>query len=154
MKISEAAFGKVKISSMTVRLLTIAAAAVITLIFLNSMSADRDGRSTVISPEGSNQYTESVITEEEIRLKNILECISGVGKVQVMISGSSNSEPVSVFSSENREEKSDETCGVIVAAEGGGDPFIQSRITDAVSTVCGIKPSDVIVFELRQSSGE
>jgi hypothetical protein len=147
MKIPETAAGIGKMNSMLVKCLTVVLIAVVSLLFLNTMMENRDGRSTVISGEGTNEYAS---TDDEIRLKNILECISGVGEVRVMINGSakvSENTAASVFSS--TQKASEDKGGVIVVAEGAGNPVVQSRITDAVSTVCDIEPSKVVVFELK-----
>ncbi len=141
-----------------VKLLTAALIALISIVFLNSVIESRDGRHSIISDEGSNEYIDHVRTEEEIRLENILACINGVGKVHVMIDDSDDNvaasasvflSPLSNSSSRKSIDVSEKNGGVIVVAEGGGDPNVRSRITDAVSTVCGIKPSDVAVFELQ-----
>ena len=130
--------------------LAVALIAVISMIFLNAMTESRDGRHSVISAEDSNEYNDQVMTDDEIRLQNILECISGAGEVRVMINGSESSKNASsVFASSVPDSGTKkENGGVIVVAEGGGDPNVCSRITDAVSTVCGIRPSEVVVFEL------
>ncbi len=62
--------------------------ALIALLFLNSMTADRDGRSSIIAGEKDVIYDDAGKTEEEVRLENILECIAGVGKARVMIRSS------------------------------------------------------------------
>lgn len=138
-------------NSLPAKLLAVALIAVISMIFLNAMTESRDGRHSVISAEGSNEYNDQVMTDDEIRLQNILECISGAGEVRVMINSSESSRKnaSSVFASSVPDSGSkNENGGVIVVAEGGGDPNVCSRITDAVSTVCGIRPSEVVVFEL------
>ncbi len=155
----EAAAEALRKNSLPAKLITVALIVIISVVFLNAMTQSRDGRHSVISAEGSNEYIDSVKTDEEIRLQSILECISGVGKVHVMIQGSEDSSPASssVFSAslsgssvKSRAADGEKNGGVIVVAEGGGDPNVCSRITDAVSTVCGIKPSEVVVFELRE----
>ncbi len=146
-------------NSLPAKLITVALIVIISIVFLDTMTESRDGRHSVISAEGSNEYIDSVKTDEEIRLQSILECISGVGKVHVMIQGSENADSgsSSVFTAslsgsyaKNSAGDTENKGGVIVVAEGGGDPNVCSRITDAVSTVCGIKPSEVVVFELRE----
>lgn len=149
MKMPEMTDIKGSMSTVAAKSLAILLAVIVSIMFLNSMLTNRDGRSSVISAEGSNEYMESVSTDDEIRLKNILECISGVGKVRVMINDGSSSHASAVFSS-SYNSADEEKAGVIVVAEGGGDPNVQSRIIDAVSTVCGIAPSDVIVFEFSE----
>ena len=150
---SAASSGKAALlkNSLPAKLLTVALIAVISMIFLNAMTESRDGRHSVISAEDSNEYNDQVITDDEIRLQNILECISEAGEVRVMINGSESSSKnaSSVFASSVPDSGTKkENGGVIVVAEGGGDPNVCSRITDAVSTVCGIRPSEVVVFEL------
>lgn len=155
-KFSGAAAALIK-NGLPAKLITVALALVISAVFLNAMTESRDGRHSVISAEGGNEYSDAVKTDEEIRLQNILECISGVGSVRVMIQGSESSQersslvfaPSFAGSSEKNGRSDGDSGGVIVVAEGGGDPNVRSRITDAVSTVCGIDPSDVVVFELR-----
>lgn len=152
MKMPEMPDIKGRVNSAASKAFAVLLAVIVSIMFLNSMLADRDGRSAVISADGSNEYMDSVSTDEEIRLKNILECISGVGKTHVMINDGGNKKTSAVFSSQNAYGNSagEDAAGVIVVAEGGGDPAVRSRITDAVSTVCGVAPSDVIVFELKE----
>lgn len=134
-------------------LLTIALLLIVSvsLLFLNTMLQNRDGRSTILSREGENEYISALETEEELRLRNILQCIKGVGNVEVMICSENGTREknTSLFSTA-QEASAQPVTGVIVAAEGGDDPVIQSRIIDAVSTVCSIAPSDVAVFQLNR----
>ena len=78
---SAASSGKAALlkNSLPAKLLTVALIAVISMIFLNAMTESRDGRHSVISAEDSNEYNDQVMTDDEIRLQNILECISGAG---------------------------------------------------------------------------
>ena len=89
----------------------------ISLLFLNSMVTDKDGRSSLMTGEDQVSYDDEGKTAEEIRLENILECIAGVGEVHVMIRSSEESPSASVFLSGDDEEKGGEVKGVIVAAE-------------------------------------
>ena len=116
----------------------------ISLLFLNSMVSGRDGRTSLMTEEDQVSYEDEAKTAEEIRLENILECISGVGKVSVMIR-SSGSESASVFLSDEEKEKEGDVKGVIVAAEGADNPVVQAKITEAVATVCDIPYSGVAV---------
>ena len=119
----------------------------ISLLFLNSMVSDRDGRTSLMTEEDQVSYEDEAKTAEEIRLENILECISGVGKVSVMIR-SSGSESASVFLSDEEKEKEGDVKGVIVAAEGADNPVVQAKITEAVATVCDIPYSGVAVYPM------
>ena len=99
---SAASSGKAALlkNSLPAKLLAVALIAVISMIFLNAMTESRDGRHSVISAEDSNEYNDQVMTDDEIRLQNILECISGAGEVRVMINGSESSKNASsVFAS-------------------------------------------------------
>ncbi len=119
----------------------------ISLLFLNSMVSGRDGRTSLMTEEDQVSYEDEAKTAEEIRLENILECISGVGKVSVMIR-SSGSESASVFLSGEEKEKEGDVKGVIVAAEGADNPVVQAKITEAVATVCDIPYSGVAVYPM------
>ena len=120
----------------------------ISLLFLNSMVTDKDGRSSLMTGEDQVSYDDEGKTAEEIRLENILECIAGVGEVHVMIRSSEESPSASVFLSGDDEEKGGEVKGVIVAAEGAENPVIQSKITEAVATVCDVPYSSVAVYSM------
>ena len=134
------------------KMLTAAAAVLllilISLLFLNSMAADKDGRNSLMTGEDQVSYDDEGKTEEEIRLENILECIAGVGEVNVMIRSSKEHTSASVFLSEEEAEKEGEVKGVIVAAEGAENPVIQSKITEAVATVCDVPYSSVAVYSM------
>lgn len=120
----------------------------ISLLFLNSMVTDKDGRSSLMTGEDQVSYDEGGKTSEEIRLENILECIAGVGEVHVMIRSSEENPSASVFLSEDEKEKGGKVEGVIVAAEGAENPVIQSKITEAVATVCDVPYSSVAVYSM------
>ena len=119
----------------------------ISLLFLNYMVSGRDGRTSLMTEEDQVSYEDEAKTAEEIRLENILECISGVGKVSVLIR-SSGCESASVFLSDEEKEKEGDVKGVIVAAEGADNPVVQAKITEAVATVCDIPYSGVAVYPM------
>ena len=120
----------------------------IALLFLNSMMEDKDGRRSIISQGDSGIYDDSSKTDEEIRLENVLECMAGVGKVQVMIRSDAEKETASVFLSGDEKDGGGEVKGVIGVAEGADNPVIQSKIMEAVATVCGVPVSDVAVYSM------
>lgn len=120
----------------------------ITLLFLSSMLQSRDGRGSIVSQEDGVSYEDSG-TQEEIRLENILECMSGVGEVHVMITGGVREETSTVFMEEG-EKSGGEVKGVIIVAEGAENPVIQSRLTEAVATACGVPPASVAVYPMSQ----
>ena len=120
----------------------------ITLLFLSSMLQSRDGRGSIVSQEEGVSYEDSG-TQEEIRLENILECMSGVGEVHVMITGGVREATSTVFMEEG-ENSGGEVKGVIIVAEGAENPVIQSRLTEAAATACGVPPASVAVYPMSQ----
>jgi hypothetical protein len=96
----------------------------ILFLTLNVLTTDKDGRRQIIDNDGG--------TEE--RLCSVLSGIRGAGQVEVMVDYSDDLQ----------------VSGVIVTAEGGGDPVVASSLTRAVTTLYGIPVSRVIVFEKEQ----
>ncbi len=146
-KILETAASNKKLKQFMFRGLSFLLIAIISLLFLNVMLNDRDGRNSVVSLEGGT-YPDAEKTNDEVRLENILTCMSGVGRVEVMIKKDSEEESKSVFSQEDSADS--KVDGVIVVAEGAQNAVVKSRIVDAVATVCGIGASEVIVFEMKE----
>ena len=89
--------------------------------------------SNVISKTKSNASsagaTESVMTEEEIRLESVLEKIDGAGDVSVMIT-----------------KQSETVVGVIIIAEGARDISVRLRLLDATATALGVDKSIINVY--------
>lgn len=144
-KMVEALAGDSKTSGLLKKCLAILLIVVFSLLFLNVMLNDSDGRNSVVSVKDSNIYSSSEKTSDEIRLENILQCMAGVGDAEVMIksrkiSGSS-------FLTEESNETGD-VEGIIVVAEGAANAVTRSEISEAAATLCNISPSDVIVFEM------
>ncbi len=111
-------------------LMKIIAAIMVASIFLLTISIltdDHDSRRQVTDNDGATETT----------LGNILSEIEGVGEVKVMIQ----------YDSKNS------VTGVIVTAEGGGDPVIRANVAKGVSTLFDIPVSSVMVFE-KKSGGE
>ena len=89
--------------------------------------------SNVISKTKSNSSSaevgESVMTEEEIRLANVLKKIDGAGDVSVMIT-----------------KQADNIAGVIVIADGAKDISVRLRLLNATATALGIDKSIINVY--------
>ena len=77
----------------------------------------------------SESLAASVMTDEELRLSNVLSSIDGAGDVSVMIS-----------------KVGDSIVGVIVIAEGAKDISVRLRLLDATSTALGVDKSVVNVY--------
>lgn len=100
-------------------------AAVILLSF-DVFTSDKDGRKQIIDEDGGT----------EAELCAILSDIDGVGNVDVMLQY-------------GEEEK---ITGVIVTAQGAGNPVVKNDLVNAVMAVFNISASSVEVFEKKAVS--
>ena len=82
------------------------------------------------------QSEESYALDEELRLKNILEKMEGVGNVSVMITF----------------QKSDEIEGVVVIADGGGNAVIVRNITEVVQALFDVDSHKIKVIKANQTN--
>ncbi len=106
-----------------IKLITIAVIAAVLLVAFDVLTQDRDSRRQIIDDDGGTEMT----------LSEILTDIDGVGEVDVMI----------------RQGEDNGISGVIITAEGAGNPVIKENITRAVAAVYNIPASNVVVFEKR-----
>ena len=116
-------FKEGKSKDITIKLITIAVIAAVLLVAFDVLTQDRDSRRQIIDEDGGSEMT----------LSEILTDIDGVGAVDVMI----------------RQGEDNAISGVIITAEGAGDPVIRDNITRAVAAVYNIPASNVVVFEKR-----
>lgn len=122
----------------------------VTLLLLNVMTQNKDGRTQIVDEDGATEYlegsSESGATREELRLAEILSGIKGVGEVDVMITYEDTEAVHSMFDNGNgsREGK---VKGVIVTAAGADSSIVKNDITNAVSAVFDIPVQNVMVFE-------
>jgi len=100
-------------------------AAVILLSF-DVFTTDKDGRKQIIDEDGGT----------EAELCAILSDIDGVGDVDVMLQ----------YGEEER------ITGVIVTAQGAGNPVVKNNLVNAVMAVFNISASSVEVFEKKSVS--
>jgi len=96
----------------------------ICFLSLSILSDSDDSRKMISDNNGAS----------EAALCSILSEIKGVGAVNVLV--------------EYGEEAS--VCGVIVTAEGAGDPVVKNDIIKGVSTLYDIPVSNVMVFEKEE----
>lgn len=141
------------VKDLLVKLLTVLFVAVIALLLFDVLTQSKDGRRQIVDMNGGTEYTEetALATEEEVRLKEILSQMKGVGDTNVMITYQSMEKTDTVFSGNNSNRKVE---GVIVASEGAGDIIIKNNIINAVATVFDIPASSVVVFEKSDSDTE
>ena len=116
-------FKEGKSKDIIIKLITIAVIAAVLLVAFDVLTQDRYGRRQIIDEDGGSEMT----------LSEILTDIDGVGAVDVMI----------------RQGEDNAISGVIITAEGAGDPVIRDNITRAVAAVYNIPASNVVVFEKR-----
>lgn len=116
-------FKEGKSKDIIIKLITIAVIAAVLLVAFDVLTQDRDSRRQIIDEDGGSEMT----------LSEILTDIDGVGAVDVMI----------------RQGEDNAISGVIITAEGAGDPVIRDNITRAVAAVYNISASNVVVFEKR-----
>jgi stage III sporulation protein AG len=79
-------------------------------------------------------YDNIYASELEARLVNILSQMEGVGEVSVMITAD--------------ESDSAKITGVVVVAEGGGDPNVAVQISDAVMTLFKVEAHRIKVIKM------
>ena len=116
-------FKEGKSKDIIIKIITIAVIAAVLLVAFDVLTQDRDSRRQIIDEDGGSEMT----------LSEILTDIDGVGAVDVMI----------------RQGEDNAISGVIITAEGAGDPVIRDNITRAVAAVYNIPASNVVVFEKR-----
>ncbi len=116
-------FKEGKSKDIIIKLITVAVIAAVLLVAFDVLTQDRDSRRQIIDDNGGSEMT----------LSEILTDIDGVGEVDVMI----------------RQGEDNGISGVIITAEGAGDPVIRDNITRAVAAVYNIPASNVVVFEKR-----
>lgn len=121
-------FKEGKSKDIIIKLITIAVIAAVLLVAFDVLTQDRDSRRQIIDDNGGSEMT----------LSEILTDIDGVGEVDVMI----------------RQGEDNGISGVIITAEGAGDPVIRDNITRAVAAVYNIPASNVVVFEKRNGGND
>ena len=93
------------------------------LLSLDVFTQSRDGRSQIIDEDGGT----------EAELCAILTDIDGVGDVDVML----------------QYDDEEKVSGVIVTAQGAGNPVVKNDLINAVMAVFNISPASVEVFEKK-----
>ncbi|MBQ8563132.1 MAG: hypothetical protein IJ443_04495 [Firmicutes bacterium] len=104
-----------------IKLIGVLLAASVMILVLSIFTSGTDGRKQIIDGDGSR----------EEQLCSVLSSIEGAGQVEVMVEYDSR----------------DQVQGVIVLAQGGGNPVVANNLTNGVATLYNIPVSSVIVFE-------
>lgn len=88
-------------------------------------SSPKDGNSVI-------QTDNSDMSEEEVKLKETLEQIEGVGRTTVMITG----------------DGANGTAGVLIVTEGADNTMVKQQISEAVSALFGIEMHKIIIVKM------
>ncbi len=89
--------------------------------------------STVVASDDS-QKTTSVMSDDEKRLSAILSSVEGAGEVETMITRADG-----------------RIVGVLVIADGAGNPLVRLRLLDATSSALGVD-EDIVSVLTRQTN--
>lgn len=117
-------FEKLVENKLLMRLVTILLIGCVVILTLSVFSKSKDGRRQIIDMDGG--------TEE--RLCSVLSGVKGAGEVDVVIEYGDDGK----------------ARGVIVTAEGAGNPVVQKNLKDGVAALYDIPVSNVMVFEKEQ----
>jgi len=118
-------FGKTNFNKENImKLLTVLIVAAIFFLSMSVLLDDNDSRRQISDNDGATETT----------LCSILSEIKGVGDVNVLVEYSED----------------DTVTGVIVTADGAGDPVVKNNIVKGVAALFDISNSNVMVFEKSQ----
>lgn len=116
-----------KMKDMVIKIIALLIIAAVALLSFDVFTQSKDGRKQILDEDGGT----------ETALCKILTDIKGVGEVDVML----------------QYDEEDQVTGVIVTAEGAGDPIVRNDLVNAVRAVFNIPVSSVTVFE-KENGGE
>ena len=97
---------------------------------------------TTSNVEGQNSSLEA-------KLERVLSATEGVGKVKVMISTKESNS--TLFGSENGEKT---VMGVVVVAQGAGNPVVDTRISDVVKALFSIDVHKISIVKMTKLEEE
>lgn len=117
---------------------------ILVIIFMMSSVWQLGGEKKVEEAYGTN-----------IALEKTLTNVEGVGDVQVYIHQNANEEakPLSDYFSLTETkgtQKGNDIEGVLVVAEGGGDPSVQNKLTKMLATVLQLSEHRIVVVEMTK----
>ena len=142
----------------------------------NSGSSGNNSDTTGSDSGTGSARADAYIDNKEAELKALLEKVSGVGSVEVMITLEDDGEDIVLrdssgeISSEADASRSSSSTsavegsngdpyvvrnvkpqikGVVVACEGGGDPEVALKISEAVQALFGLPAHKIVVLEIK-----
>lgn len=117
-----------KMKDLAIKIIAVLIILSVALLSFDVFTQSKDGRKQILDEDGG--------TEEA--LCAILTDMKGVGEVDVML----------------QYGEDDQISGVIVTAEGAGDPVVQNNLVNAVRAVFNIPVSSVMVFEKDDNANQ
>lgn len=110
--------------------------------------------SQVFDLGGGKSITEEARTEEEA-LAQTLSQIEGVGKIAIYYKDGKREQEDSLtqyfsLAQSTKVENVDERKGILVVAEGGGDPVVQNLLLKTLSTVLQLPEHQIVIVEMKQ----
>lgn len=104
---------------------------------------------------GGGKLTGEGEREAQTALEETLGKIEGVGKVAIYYDDhqEAKEDPLSAYFSLSQKEArndSDDIKGILVVAEGGGDPKIQNLLSKTVATVLRLHEHQIVIVEMKK----
>lgn len=92
-------------------------------------------------------------SDQEIdKLEAVLQTIEGVGAIRVYYyeDQSKKTSTLSSYLTESDVAGDDSIKGILVVAEGGGDPYVRTTLLNAISTVFQLSEHQVVIVEMEK----
>ena len=113
------------------------------LILIMAIPSNTKNRQTTTSNvQGQNSSLEA-------KLEGVLSATEGVGNVKVMISTKESNS--TLFGNENGEET---VMGVVVVAQGAGNPVVDARISEVVKALFSIDVHKISIVKMTELEEE
>lgn len=137
-------FKKLKNDKNFIRFIFIIGIVGIILIFCSTFFSSNTKEETVSSAAISD-YRES----EELKIKEMVESIEGVGTAKVMVTMENSTEEV--YSQDNKVKEIEPTVrGVLIVCSGGNNPEIRETVLESVTKALNITTDKVCVTKLKK----
>lgn len=104
---------------------------------------------------GGGKLTGEGERTEQTALEATLEKIEGVGKVAIYYydDQSKKDDPLTAYFSLSQKEtgnQANDIRGILVVAEGGGDPKVQSLLSKTIATVLQLHEHQIVIVEMKK----
>ena len=96
-----------------------------------------------------SQTRQTQTTNLETQLEYVLSAMEGVGEVKVMIA--TEHTQATLFGSENGEGT---VVGVVVVAQGAGNPVVDARISEAIKALFSIDVHKISIVKMTNQEDE